>query len=318
MVLEKFHGSSLKSNRSSAWTTSVNPTHQDGSLLTKQFQCLKSKRKDRGFGYSSSAGGGFGTGGGSMFKASNEEKSDNFSKFSVVWIILPVINLCVDIAMEFVNIIMFFVKIIFDKTYDMIVPTFFDFMGRESGFKGGKKYCITYSWFRYVILALCPPAGVFMAYGLKGWLQIIICCMATLFYYFPGLAYALIVINRSDVSDYMKRKKEPSGCDDDGGLLGNFFISDGDNKPTCAMDLGEPCSVDSKPLSTDPSKLDCCANPELIDGQWMRLGKPAVDSDDQPITKFSQGETYCRNDTKTKGLKQSKGLCVWKSTNKPN
>ena len=43
-----------------------------------------------------------------------------------------------------------------------------------------------------------------MAYGLQGWFQIIICCLGSLLYYFPGLAYALIVINRSDVADRMK------------------------------------------------------------------------------------------------------------------
>ena len=143
MVLEKFDGA-VDINATGFFTLDVGETHQDGSLLTKQFQCLKSKRKGKGFGYSDGVIKD-GQQGGSMFKASKEEKNDNFSKFSVVWIILPVMNLCVDIAMEFVKIIMFFVKIIFDKTYQMIVPSFFDFMGRESGFKGGKKYCITYS-----------------------------------------------------------------------------------------------------------------------------------------------------------------------------
>ena len=75
---------------------------------------------------------------------------------------------------------------------------------------------------------LCPPAAVFLANGLRGWLQIIVCCLATLFYYFPGLAYAIIVIGRSDVNTYMKKTQEGNTCDDD-GLFDNFYISDKDN-----------------------------------------------------------------------------------------
>ena len=47
-----------------------------------------------------------------------------------------------------------------------------------------------------VIIAtvLCPPVGVFMEYGLTGWLNILICALLTLVFYFPGLIYALILL----------------------------------------------------------------------------------------------------------------------------
>ena len=41
---------------------------------------------------------------------------------------------------------------------------------------------------------LCPPIGVFMELGLTGWLNILICCMLTLFFYLPGLVYALLIV----------------------------------------------------------------------------------------------------------------------------
>ena len=41
---------------------------------------------------------------------------------------------------------------------------------------------------------LCPPVGVFMDMGMTGWLNILICIMLTLLFYFPGLAYALLII----------------------------------------------------------------------------------------------------------------------------
>ena len=41
---------------------------------------------------------------------------------------------------------------------------------------------------------LCPPLGVFMEYGATGWFNILICAVLTLFFYFPGLFYALLII----------------------------------------------------------------------------------------------------------------------------
>ncbi len=41
---------------------------------------------------------------------------------------------------------------------------------------------------------LLPPMGVFMEFGLTSWINIIICGILTLAYYFPGLIYALVLI----------------------------------------------------------------------------------------------------------------------------
>ena len=40
---------------------------------------------------------------------------------------------------------------------------------------------------------LCPPLGVFMMFGLKGWLYILVSAMLSLAYYIPGLIYALVL-----------------------------------------------------------------------------------------------------------------------------
>lgn len=45
-----------------------------------------------------------------------------------------------------------------------------------------------------VVTVLCPPAGVFMEFGLLGWLKILVCFLLTLIFYFPGLIYALILM----------------------------------------------------------------------------------------------------------------------------
>ncbi len=41
---------------------------------------------------------------------------------------------------------------------------------------------------------ILPPMGLFMELGLKGWMNLLICSILTLFYYFPGLIYALIIL----------------------------------------------------------------------------------------------------------------------------
>lgn len=274
----------------------------DESSQTSQFRCLKRNREPEIKSYYG------GTGRGRFSLGSDKkDKEGKFGKFSIIWIILPVINLIIDIFYDFFSLIMFFIKKIFDMTYNMIVPSAASLIGEESGIRIGNKYCVTYTWFRYLVLILCPPAGVFMAYGLRGWFQIIVCSLASLFYYFPGLAYALIVINRSEVASFVKQRNDPNSCNDDGSLSNGLFISDADNKQKCTIKVGEPCSE---------KITECCANPELINGQWMRNGEPAKDRHSSPITSFAQGEVVCRNDTKK--IKSKKGICVWKESMKPN
>ncbi len=41
---------------------------------------------------------------------------------------------------------------------------------------------------------LMPPLGLFLEFGFKGWVNIALCALLTLFFYFPGLIYALIII----------------------------------------------------------------------------------------------------------------------------
>jgi len=45
-----------------------------------------------------------------------------------------------------------------------------------------------------VVTVLCPPVGVFMEYGMVGWLKILVCFILTLMLYFPGLIYALMLL----------------------------------------------------------------------------------------------------------------------------
>lgn len=64
---------------------------------------------------------------------------------------------------------------------------------------GGKRKCYktvegSVPWTVVLATVLFPPSGVFMEYGLHGWLQILICLLLTFMFYFPGLIYALILL----------------------------------------------------------------------------------------------------------------------------
>ena len=45
-----------------------------------------------------------------------------------------------------------------------------------------------------IATVLCPPIGILMQFGLSYWINIILCGLLTLVFYFPGLIYALILL----------------------------------------------------------------------------------------------------------------------------
>ena len=69
-------------------------------------------------------------------------------------------------------------------------------------------------WYlRAFVTILFPPFGVFLSRGLNGFKYIIICCILTCFFYFPGLIYAFAVMSVSvhsikETKILEKKKKE--------------------------------------------------------------------------------------------------------------
>lgn len=247
-----------------------------------------------------------------------KEGQSEYGIYNPIWLILGVMNIILDMVIDLYSVFWWMFKKVFTETYKSIAGSvsFGDYLGIQ----GGTKYCFNLIWYRYLIIVLCPPAGVFMAYGFRGWLQIIICCIASLFYYFPGLVYALIVINRSDVSEYMKLINS-SECNDSGlGGIG-LFVTDQKDMPKCSKKTGDTCTVKGKAVGGDSKVLDCCMNPKLMkDGSWK------LDDGTDPYTfagslvnnanDAKKGETYC-NSVDYKKLTNVPGKCVWKETGRP-
>lgn len=243
------------------------------------------------------------------FMPDKDQMTSEMSRYNPLYIIFPILKLLIDLVFDIVDIFFWLAGIIFGATYDVLVPNAINL-----GFKKGKKFCMNMFVFRILITVLCPPAGVFMAYGFYGFLQIIICAVLSLFFYLPGLVYAFVVIMRSDVAEAYEQYALGGICDDDGSTT-IFMEGEGDEKPKCSRTLGEKCTPGGAPLPDNPMKKDCCVQPEYVDGEWKVFVngqyKTASNPKGNPITEKSEGELRCAQDTT---YLEPGGICVWKST----
>ena len=240
-----------------------------------------------------------------------DQMTSEFSKFNPIWLVFPVLNLVIDILIMIFEVFFFVFKIVFFKVYELMVPKSFNF-----GLKSGKKYCFNLLTFRMLITFLCPPMGVFMAYGVRGFVQIAICSVLSLLFYVPGLIYGLIVILRSDVAEHIEQA-ELNICGNDGDTS-LFTSGDDDGEGKCSRDAGDSCSIKGKPLPGDPKKLDCCEQPvyDKEAKEWTFRGKTAKSATGGVMQQFSDGERKCKMDFHTK-LAPMQGICVFKKTGRP-
>ena len=66
-----------------------------------------------------------------------------------------------------------------------------------------------HTFFRYFITLMLPPMGVFLSRGISSWFNILICGLLCFIKYFPGLIYALVIIQNAPYSErYKKMKRE--------------------------------------------------------------------------------------------------------------
>jgi uncharacterized membrane protein YqaE (UPF0057 family) len=239
-----------------------------------------------------------------------DQMSSEFSKFNPIWLVFPILNLAVDILIMIYEVFFFVFKIVFLKVYELMVPKSFNF-----GLKSGKKYCFNLLTFRMLITFLCPPMGVFMAYGVRGFVQIAICAVLSLLFYVPGLVYGLIVILRSDVAEHIEQT-ELQVCGDNGDT--SLFTSGEDNSEgKCSRGISDTCSIKGKPMPGDPKKLDCCEQP-VYDKEygWTFRGSEAKSATGGVMQQFSDGERKCKMDFHTK-MAPMQGICVYKKTGRP-
>lgn len=93
-----------------------------------------------------------------------------------------------------------------------------------------------------IAIIICPPLGVFMSYGLSGWLKILISAGLSLFYYFPGLVYALLVTTHLGLG-------QDIDTHDCGGVVGGYFVHGCEKRLT-----KEQCNDAKIPFYKDKNK----------------------------------------------------------------
>jgi len=94
------------------------------------------------------------------------------------------------------------IYMIFDAVIDMLFGDIRKAMGisTEQGSNDGdqnsskQKKCIPPSVTKLLLLVLCPPLALLLERGIHSILYVILCCILTYFYYFPGLIYASLYI----------------------------------------------------------------------------------------------------------------------------
>ena len=67
-------------------------------------------------------------------------------------------------------------------------------VGSNKGTMDGKDKCMPPSIVKILLLVLCPPLSILLEQGLAGIFYVILCCLLTYFYYFPGLIYACLYV----------------------------------------------------------------------------------------------------------------------------
>lgn len=95
---------------------------------------------------------------------------------------------------------------------------------------------------------ICPPLGVFMAYGIAGWFKLLVCSALTLLYYFPGLFYAFLITTHLGIGDDL----EFSDC---GGTYGGYIVKGCEHRNT--KDHCDSAYL-PKRLDKDGNKISAC------------------------------------------------------------
>jgi uncharacterized membrane protein YqaE (UPF0057 family) len=101
-----------------------------------------------------------------------------------------------------------FVDILTD-CFSWVQEQFFsDFKGFLAGkLKENNGIHFEYTFFRYFITLMLPPMGVFLSRGISAWFNILICGLLCFIKYFPGLIYALIIMQNAPHSERYKKMK---------------------------------------------------------------------------------------------------------------
>ena len=128
---------------------------------------------------------------------SNTEKAKAFQgRGPVSEFVVLIMEIIISLVAKIVDIMWIVWSGIFKLVYDFT----FGAIQFNKVFGWWSKYtCFDTTIFRYLITFLFPPLGVFMKRGITGFGYILLCCILTMLFYFPGLIYAIIIMTEGEI-----------------------------------------------------------------------------------------------------------------------
>ena len=110
------------------------------------------------------------------------------------------IVLVMEIVIQLVAKVVDILWIMWKEIFRLVYKFTFGFIQFHKIFGWWTNYtCFDVTFFRYFFTLLFPPLGVFMKKGIAGFGYILLCCILTMLFYFPGLVYAIIVMTDGEL-----------------------------------------------------------------------------------------------------------------------
>ena len=124
---------------------------------------------------------------------------------NILYYITDPIKMVTDLYYGFITGILLIYDYVTDFIFGKARSTFnyrnINVLNKNQGFKNKKldcsdpnSTCYSPSIVTIILLVLCPPLAMLFTLGLKAIIHIIIACLLTYFFYFPGLIYASLFV----------------------------------------------------------------------------------------------------------------------------
>lgn len=121
----------------------------------------------------------------------------------ITGIILSAVDAVLGLIIRLALFLLQIASLSFDFTYNLIFGNFNGII--PSSLKKGK--VLSLKWFRYAMIVIMPPFGVFLNKGIYGWFNILICMLLTYIHYLLGIIYAIVITVRNRYADQYEDKQ---------------------------------------------------------------------------------------------------------------
>lgn len=118
--------------------------------------------------------------------------------------IIQVLDFSVDLVVNIISILTELFTDGFDFAYGGLLGEYQGIFPEKNAY--GTSF--SFRFFRTFITIITPPVGVFMAKGIKGWMNILICLILCYIHYVIGILYAFVITFRNRYADRYEKIQE--------------------------------------------------------------------------------------------------------------